>query len=142
MKGAVGRVSHVSEENSSKVFVDFVGTGSFKVNFLVTPLPSAWMERCEPVQPDPEAELMECAAKVASLLFKAVDEGNIQLLKIYNKHSFINFDARNVDGITALQKACEKGHKDIVKWLIVEAKVDFNLAGEGGFRAIHYAVQR
>lgn len=142
MKRAVGRVSHVSEENPAKVFVEFIGSASFKVMFLVTPLPSAWMECCEPVRPDPEAEIMECAAKVASLLFKAVDEGDLRLLKIYNKHSFINFDARNVDGITALQKACEKGHKEIVKWLIDEAKVDLNLAGEGGFRAIHYAVQR
>lgn len=48
LKGVVNRVSHVSEENPSKVPVDLNGNCSFKVMSLVTPLSSAWMERYEP----------------------------------------------------------------------------------------------
>jgi len=100
------------------------------------------MELNEPAELTLEQQILDGVSKAAILFFKAVQEGNLTVVKIHHNHHEFNYNDRiNSDGMTALQIACEKGYKNLVEWLIDEAKVDLDLASEKGFRAVHYAVK-
>lgn len=101
------------------------------------------MELIQLAKPTLEQEILDGVSKAAPLLLKAVQEGDLPAVKLLHKHHKFNYNAQiNSDGMTPLQIACGKGYKDLVEWLIDEAKVDLDLAAEKGFRAVHYAVQK
>ena len=101
------------------------------------------MELIQLAKPTLEQEILDGISKAAPLLLKAIQEGDLAAVKLLHNHHKFNYNARiNSDGMTALQISCEKGYKNLVEWLIDEAKVDLDLAAEKGFRAVHYAVQK
>lgn len=98
----------------------------------------------EPIKsPTPMEQVDELISKVVNVFFRAVSEGDLETVKIlHDEHHKIKFDAWTDKGMTALQVACEKNHKELVEWLINEAQAGLDVVGIQGFRAIHYAVQR
>lgn len=144
MAGTIGRVTHVDEENPDKLFVQFNDVNLYKWVSRLYPLPSDWMEDCTPEQSSPafEEQVMELIDKGIGLFFHAVDEADLDAIKELHKHYRIDFDAWKRDGMTALQVACKKNHKELAGWLINEAKVGLDVNGIQGFRAIHYAAHR
>lgn len=78
----------------------------------------------------------------ARFFMEAIEKGQIEIAQfLYNKNRLV-VDAWNVDGRTALHVACTKGHVNIVRWLLDFVKMDLEKLDDGGFRAIHHAVQQ
>jgi len=143
MVGAVGRVSHVNEDNPEKLYIEFIDETIYGWFFRGKPLPSAWMEHNEPAQLNSNQKLIDVVTKITKKFFKTVDRGDLQTIKLLHYHHRIDIGgARNANGMTALQLACEKGYKEVINWLIEEAKVGIDVIGTRDFRAIHYAVRR
>jgi len=144
---AIGRVTLVGEIDPDKLFVQFNDASLYKWVSRSTPFPSEWMEalNIKPnglLYPTPKEEVSNLVSKGIDLFFQAIDEGDLGAIKELHKRFSIDFDARNRDGMTALQVACEKNYKALARWLVSEAKVSLDLGGIQDFRAIHSAVQR
>jgi len=140
LKKAVGRVVEIHPEDPLKVYVKFDNDEIHHWLPKSIHFSSSWLEKYETNHSDLEAELVEVVLKNVALFFKAVDRGDLRIAKLLHIRHGVDVDTLNTDGETALQLASEKGHKEIVKWLLNETKVDIEKSNLNGFRAIHYAV--
>ncbi len=143
LKGAIGRVIGIIEEDSCcKLFVQFDDPSIHQWLPKSLVFPSDWMEPFQTPNPALDEELLDLASKALGLFFKAVDEGDLRLVKLL----LVNYklldadDSRNPDGRTALHIASLKGHCDLVEWLLDEAEVDIENPDLKGSRAVHLAV--
>ena len=141
LKKAVGRVIEIHPEDPIKVYVQFDNDEIHNWLPKSMPFSSTWLEKYETNLPDLEAELVEVVSKNVTLFFKAVDRGDLRIAKLLHIWHGVDVDTLNADGKTALHLACENGHKDIVKWLLNDTKVDIEKPSFNGLRAIHYAVK-
>ena len=73
---------------------------------------------------------------------EAIEKGEIQIAQFLFSMNGLVVDVCNVDGRTALHVACSKGYVNIVRWLLDIVKMDMEKPDNGGFRAIHHAVQQ
>lgn len=84
---------------------------------------------------------MEAISKNVALFFKAVDRGDLRIAKLLHIRHGVDVDTLNSDGQTALHLASEKGHQEVVEWLLNETKVDIEKPSLNGLCAIHCAVK-
>lgn len=92
-----------------------------------------------PTNPTFNKEFLDLASTEVALFLKVVGEGDLRTAQqLYNRRG-VDAEARNVEGMNALHLASLKGHCDIVKWLLVKAKVDVNNPDYKGYCSVHYA---
>jgi len=145
LKGAIGRVIGVDYEYpSGKLFLQFDNPEIHQWLPKSTSLPSAWMDLIQPANPALDEEFLELVSMEVSLFLKAVDGGDLRIAKlIHIRRGLVDFGAvefSSPEGKTPLHVAAEKGHMDVVQWILEELKVDIDKPDAKGFRAIHYAV--
>ena len=87
-----------------------------------------------------EQELHQLASMEINLFFRAVISGHLKIAKVLHNHRGVDTSTQNWEGKTALHIACEKGHKDLVEWLLDQVGVNLEQRDIEGNRAIHYAV--
>ena len=138
-----GRVSGIDAENpAEKVYVNFDDPTMHKWLLKEKSLPFTWIEHYNPPEPTLDEELIDFVTKGTRLFLRAVEEENLLIVKILFNHHKIHVNARNADGTTALLVACQKGNKDLVKWLLDQAEADMEEQDYRGFRAIHHVAQK
>ncbi len=73
---------------------------------------------------------------------EAIEKGDFETSQfLYIKDALV-VNARSLEGKTALHVACIKGDKKIVKWLLKFVKMDTETPDDGGYTAIHHAVEQ
>jgi len=102
-------------------------------------LPSAWMDPFQPTHPTSNKEFLDLASIEVDLFLKVVNEGDLRTAQQLHNRRGVDAEARNAGGMTALHIASLKGHRDIVQWLLVKAKVDVNNPDYKGYCSVHYA---
>lgn len=133
-----------TEYPSGKLFIQFDNPEIHHWLPKSVSLPSAWMDLIQPADPALDEEFLELVSMEVSLFFKAVDRGDLRIAKLIQiRRGIVDFGTAEIsspEGKTALHIASEKGHKDVVQWLLDELKVDVNKPDAKGLRPIHYAV--
>lgn len=140
---ATGHVIRIDNKNPNRVFINFDDPTIRKRISKDKSLPTGWMEPFEPpCKSQLEKEFDDYITKGMRLFFRAVESGNLQVIKNLYSHQKMLINAQNSTGMTVLQVACQKGREDIVQWLLDDAKVNLEEKNKrNGFRAIHYAVK-
>ena len=127
-------------EDASRVYVKFDSDYSWPNKDKS--LPSSWMEKFQTIQPAFSKEVDDWMEKGSSLFLTAIEIGDLRSAQLlFKKDNSVAKAVRNEDGKTALHIGCIKGYKDIVCWLIDDAKIDTEMPDHDDFRPIHRAIQ-
>lgn len=126
----------------SKVVVQFDNDRVYNWFDRSRSLPVGWIEEFQSIRPAFNKEIDAWIAKGSDLFLKAVEIGDLRSAQLLFKDRLVADAARNAIGKTALHVACIMGRKDVVLWLLDEAKMDLEKPDNSGFRAIHHAVQQ
>lgn len=136
----IGRVSGIDRKDPGKVYVNFDDQNMHTWLLKGRSLPFVWMEPFHHVESSMEKKLADFTSMGISSFLQAIGKGDLHNAKLLNGHHNIDVNSRNiVDGTTGLHFACRKGNKDLVSWLIDEAKANVEDEDISGLRAIHYA---
>jgi len=140
---ATGRVIRIEQKNPNRVYINFADPTIRKRISKEKSLPTGWMESFEPpCKSQLDKEFDDYISKGIKLLFRAAENGNLQIIKDLFSNQKMLINALNSTGMTVLQIACQKGRENVVQWLLDEAKVNIDERNtRNGFRAIHYAVK-
>jgi len=140
LEGSIGRVTGIDMEDASRVYMKF--DRDFSWLDKDKSLPSSWMEKFQTIQPVFSREVDDWMAKGSSLFLTAIEIGDLRSAQLlFKKDNSVTEAVRNPDGKKALHIACIKGYKDIVCWLIDDAKIDTEMPDHDDFRPIHRAIQ-
>ena len=111
-------------KNAEEVYIQF---DNYKIYFWLgrySSLSSSYLEAYQTIQPVVDKDLVELDAKAVELFSKAVNAGDLRTAKILYYRYGVSLESRNAYGQTALHVAIQKGHQDIVQWLLDSVEID------------------
>ena len=100
------------------------------------------MESYETAQPMLDEDLVDWIAKGSTLLFNAVDRGDLRIVKLLVLRHGVDVNSRNADAMTPLHVACKEGYIEVAQWILDNAEADLEAADSKGFRAIHHSLNK
>ncbi len=129
--------------DADKVFVQFDREEIYNWLDKDKSLPSGWIKEFQRIQPSFDQEVEAWIGKGSHLFLKAIEIGDLKSAQVlYKKDNAVVYAALNSVGRTALHIASMKDHKDIVRWLLDDIKMDLEKPDNDGSRPIHHAVQQ